>query len=181
LIEAAMVIPVVVLIAMGVTEIGVALRNQVLVSALAREGSNLISRDVSLDQAAAALRTMGTGPIDLDSDTTIIFSVIKRGASEDTANYDTLVLYQRLEFGDGPGRSRLRTRGTGVFGDGPEYEAENSDDDINLQITNAPDGIVTSIGGLVYVTEVITVHNPFTSLSNFGVTLPTELYSIAYF
>jgi hypothetical protein len=181
LIEAGLVIPVVFFIAIGITELGVALRNQVVVSALAREGSNLISRDVSLEQAATVLETMANGPINLDGNTRVIFSVIKRGASEGTTNFDQLVLYQRFEFGDGPGESRLSTRGAGTFGDAPNYEAEDSDNDSDLQVTNAPAGIVTSVGGLVYVTEVITVHTPFTPLTNFGVTGPTELYSIAYF
>jgi hypothetical protein len=181
LIEAALVIPVVFFITIGITELGVALRNQLTVSALAREGSNLISRDVSLAQAATVMRTMASGPIDLDDNTKIVLSVVKRGASENTANYDTLVLYQRFEFGSGSGVSRLRTRGSGSFGTAPEYEAQDSDNDVSLQITNAPSGIVTSIGGLVYVTEVITVHTPFTPIRNFGVSIPTELYSIAYF
>jgi hypothetical protein len=36
-------------------------------------------------------------------------------------------------------------------------------------------------GGLMYVTEVFTQHNLITPLNRFGVTVPNNLYSIAYF
>jgi Flp pilus assembly protein TadG len=181
LIEAAMVIPVVFFITMGVVEIGVALRNQLTVAAFAREGSNLISRDVSLTQASNVLKNMASGPIDLNGNTRVIFSVVRRGAAEGTTNYNKLVVYQRYEFGSGTGKSRLKTKGSGSFNGAPDYEAKNSDTDSNLQLTNAPSGIVTSIGGLVYVTEVISPNNPLTNLLSWGVSIPTELYSIAYF
>lgn len=181
LIEAALVIPFVFFVVMGVTELGIALRQQLAVSALAREGSNLISRDVSLTQASGVLRTMGGNPINLDSNTRVVFSVLRRGAAVGSTNYNQLILYRRHEYGSGPGRSRLTTRGTGSFGGAPDYEAVNSDSNSNLQLTNAPAGLVTSLGGLMYVTEVITVYTRLTPLSSFGVTLPSELYSIAYF
>lgn len=181
LIEAALVIPVVFFITMGVADIGVALRNQLTVAAFAREGSNLVSRDVSFAQAATVLKNMSSGPINLDANTRVTFTVIRRGATEGTANYDKLIVYQRYQFGNGTGKSRLKTKGTGTFNGAPDYEAKNSDTDSNLQITNPPSGIVTSIGGLVYVTEVTTPHSSMTNLLNWGVSIPTELYSIAYF
>jgi hypothetical protein len=181
LLEAAMVLPLLCLIIFGVTEIGVALRDQHTISRLSREGSNLISRDVPLEDAAEALGEMSAGPVDFDVNSKVILSVIKRGGTVGTANYDALVLYQRYEFGTIAASSRLTTRGTGSFGTGPDHVADDSDTDTALQLTNAPDDLVSVIGGLAYVTEIITSHPLFTPLARLGVQVPQQLYSIAYF
>jgi hypothetical protein len=181
LIEGAIVLPMFILIVAGIVEVGVAVRDQQVVARLAREGANLISRDVTLDAAATAIASMSSAPIDFNGGSTLILSVIKRGGAVGTANYDTLVLYQRFEFGNGPGRSRLRTAGNGTFGPAPDYLAQNSDSDTGLQIINAPAGVVTVVGGLIYVAEVVTTHQLITPLSVFGVSVPQELYSVAYF
>jgi hypothetical protein len=181
ILEGAMVLPVLCLVIFGVVELGVALRDQHSISRMAREGSNLISRDVPLEDAAEALTEMSSGPIDFDADSKLIFSVIKRGGTVGTANYDTLVLYQRYEFGSYNASSRMHTRGSGTFDDTPEHIAEDSDTDTDLQLTNSPAGLVGVIGGLTYVTEIITSHPLFTPLVRLGVQVPQELYSIAYF
>jgi hypothetical protein len=181
LIEGAIILPMFILIVAGIVEVGVAVRDQQVVARLAREGSNLISREVTLGATETVMRSMGTAPIDFSRDSKVILSVIRRGGAVGTANYDRLVLYQRLEFGAYGGTSRLRTSGTGSFGPGPEYLALNSDSDTSLQITNPPAGLVTVIGGMAYVCEVITRHPLITPLSAFGVNVPQELYSIAYF
>jgi hypothetical protein len=181
LLEGAMVLPVLCLIVFGVVELGVALRDQHSISRLSREGSNLISRDVPLEDAAEAIGEMSSGPIDFTKDSKLIFSVIKRGGTVGTANYDTLVLYQRYEYGALKASSRLKIKGAGTFGAAPEYVADNSDTDTDLQLTNAPDGLVSVIGGLAYVTEIITSHPLFTPLVRLGVQVPQELYSVAYF
>jgi hypothetical protein len=46
-------------------------------------------------------------------------------------------------------------------------------------VTNAP--ATLALGGLLYVTEIFTRHPLLTPLNNFGVQMPTTLYSIAYF
>jgi hypothetical protein len=181
LIEGAIVLPLFILIASGIVEVGFALRDQQVISRLSREGANLISRDVTLEDAAAAVSGMSTEPLNFDNGTKVILSVLKRGGAIGTANYNTLVLYQRVEYGNHPGHSRLLTRGAGSFGPGPEYIAVNSDSDTSLQVTNAPAGLVTVSGGLIYVSEVLTSYRLQTPVATFGVAVPTELYSIAYF
>lgn len=182
LIEGAMVLPVLILVVMGVVELGAALRDQHTISRLSREGSNLISRDVTLDDAAAVIADMATGPIDFDTNARLILSVVKRGGTVGTTNYNQLVLYQRYEYGAyTAGRSRLRTAGSGSFGPAPDYVAANSDTDSGLRLLNAPSGLVSVVGGVAYVTEIITEHALFTTLSRFGVQVPQALYSVAYF
>jgi Flp pilus assembly protein TadG len=182
LIEFALIMPLVLVVALGVIETGYALLDQHVVTKLSREGSNLISRDTLIDDAANAMRNMNSRPVDFDTRSRFIFSVLKKGASTGTANYDKIVLYQRFEYGALTGvPSGLHTRGTGSFTLGPDYVANNSDTDTNLQIDNLPGSLTMVRGGLMYVTEVYTRHNLITPLDRFGVTLPNTLYSIAYF
>ena len=166
---------------LGVVEFGFALLDQQVVTKLTREGSNLISRDSSLQDATTALRTMATRPVDFSNGSVMIFSVLKRGGTPATANYQKIILYQRTSYGSGSGSSKLLTSGSGSFHGAPDYEAFNSDTDTRLQITNVPANLITVDGGLMYVTEVYTRHTLITPFHQFGVRLPENLYSIAYF
>ena len=56
LVEFAIILPLVLLIVLGVVEVGYALLDQHVVTKLTREGSNLISRDTTLQDAATAMR-----------------------------------------------------------------------------------------------------------------------------
>lgn len=182
LIEFAMVSPIFLLLALGVAELGYAMLDQHIVTKLSREGSNLISRDTSLQDAATAMRSMATRPVDFNStNSRLILSVIKRGGTTGTSNYNKDLLYQRHQIGGLPGASKLMTRGPVSFGSAPDYTAPNSDTNTNLQITNLPPTVSLAPGGMVYVTEVYTKHSSITPLEGFGLALPETLYSIAYF
>ena len=182
MIEFALVLPLALLIVLGVTEVGSALLDEHVVTRLAREGSNLISRDTSLQTAANVMTSMSTRPVNFSSGSKMIFSVIKRGATTGTANYDRLVLYQRAEFGSfsGPAASHIQASG-GSFGGPPDFIAANSDNDPSLRVTGVPANLVTVRGGMVYVTEIFTRRARITPLDRFGVAVPETLYSIAYF
>lgn len=181
LIEFAMVLPLLLVVATGVIEVSFALYDQHVITKLAREGSNLISRDATLQQASVALRTMSVRPVDFTNGTKVIFSVVKRGATVGSANYDRLVLYQRAEFGTMTGTSAIRTQGSGAFGGPPNYEAANSDGNTSLRVTNLPANLAVAPGGMIYVTEIYTRHDLLTPLDRLGVAIPRTLYSIAYF
>ena len=181
IVEFAFLTPLMLVVALGVIEFGYALLDQHVVTKLTREGSNLISRDTTLDDAITAMRSMSTRPVDFSTRSRVIFSVLKKGATTNTANYDKVVLYQRAEYGSLAGTSGLRMAGSGTFGSGPDYVALNSDTNAGLQIANLPSYLNVTRGGLVYVTEIFTTHNLLTPLDGFGVTVPNTLYSIAYF
>jgi hypothetical protein len=149
---------------------------------MTREGSNLISRDASLADAATAMRNISSRPINFtDGSSKIIFSVIKNVATDGAPNYDRAILYQRYVYGSYPGSSALTTAGSGSYGGAPNYTAANSDSDTGLRVTNLPGGMSLSLGGMMYVTEIYTRHTLITPLNRFGVTVPSSLYSIAYF
>jgi len=182
LIEFALILPLALLIVLGVVEVGMMLLDEHVVTRLSREGSNLISRDTPLATAATVMTSMSARPVNFANGSKVIFTVLKKGATAGTANYDKLVMYQRAEFGSfaGPAPSRVQSSG-GAFGGPPDYIAANSDGDAGLQVTGVPANLVTAPGGMVYITEIFTKRPRMTPLANFGVAVPQTLYSIAYF
>jgi hypothetical protein len=181
IIEFAFVMPVICVLALGVTEMGWALLDAHVVTRLAREGSNLTSRDTSLQDAASAMQGMSTRPVNFNAGSKVIFSVIRNVGTIGAANYNRPVLYQRYEYGSFAASSKLTISGSGSFGPAPEYQAINSDSNTGLRVTNLPGTVGTTLGGMVYVTEVYSPHSLITPFNNFGFSLPTSLYSIAYF
>lgn len=182
LVEFAFIVPLLVVLALGVVEVSYALLDQHVVTKLTREGSNLISRDTSLQDAATAMKSMSSRPLDFNNGSRLIFSVLKKGATTGTTNYDKVILYQRYEYGTLAGvKSALTTKGSGAFRGAPEYEAINSDTDASLQLSNLPPNLALVRGGMLYVTEIYTKHPVITPLDRFGIKVPSTLYSVAYF
>jgi hypothetical protein len=181
LVECAIVLPLLLLLTFGVIEVGYLVVDQQVVAKLSREGSNLTSRTTTLEDAVTALEAMSSRPVDFDTRSRVILSVLKRGARVGTANYDKIFLYQRHSFGALAANSKLTTLGVGAFGGAPDYNAINPDDTAALQVTNVPNDLIVPLGGVIYVTEVATTHELLTPLGSFGIALPTTVYSIAYF
>jgi len=181
MVEMAMMLPFMVVLVLGMIELSYALLDHHVVTKISREGANLISRNTSLQDAATVLRQMGTRPVDFTSNSRVIFSVIKRGSTVGSTNYNQDILYQRYEYGSLAATSHLTTAGTGAFGPAPEYQAANSDNDGNLRLTNLPSANMLTTGGMLYVAEIFTRHPLITPFNRFGVNVPSTLYSIAYF
>lgn len=181
LLEFALVLPLALLLVLGVVEVGYALLDQHVVTKLAREGANLISRDSTLQDAATAMRTISSRPVDFNGGSTLIFSVLKRGATTGSANFDRLILYQRYQYGALAATSTVETAGGGSFAGPPNYEAANSDNNTGLQVTNLPSNLVAVRGAMVYIAEIFTSHPLITPFDRLGVQVPSTLYSIAYF
>ena len=181
MVEMAFVLPVVLVVSLGMVEVSYALLHQQVVSRITREGSNLISRDVSLLDASNALKSMSTKPVDFANGSQLVLTVLKKGSTVGTANYDKIVLYQRYSIGTLGAASTLATAGPASFGPAPDFVASNSDTNANLRIVNLPANVDVTRGGLLYVTEVFTQHAALTPLNKFGVTIPATLRSIAFF
>ena len=98
LIEFTLMTPMLLVLAFGVIEFGYVLLDEHVVTKLTREGSNMISRDVPLAQARAALTSMSTRPVDFSSGSKLIFTVIRVGTTGANANQP--IVYQRYEYGD---------------------------------------------------------------------------------
>ena len=181
LLEMAFVLPIIMMVSLGVVEVSYAVLHQHVISRITREGANLISRDVTLLDASNALKSMSTTPVDFTDGSQLILSVLKKGSTVGTANYDQVVLYQRYAIGTLGAASTLQTAGSVTVGPAPDFKVSNSDTDTNLRITTLPATVDISRGGLLFVAEVFTSHAPLTPLDKFGVTIPPTLKSIAYF
>jgi Flp pilus assembly protein TadG len=180
LLEFAMVLPLIMLLVLGVVEASYAILDQHVVTKLTREGSNLISRDTSLTDAVTAMKNMSSRPVNFnDGSSKVIFTVIKKVGTATATNYNQDIVYQRFESGT-LNKSSVLTFSGGSFSGPPNYEAVNSDNDASLRVSNLPANL-TTLGGLLYVTEIYTHHALITPFNNFGVTMPDTLYSIAYF
>jgi hypothetical protein len=180
MIEFAVVLPLLLVVVLGLIETSYALYDQHVVTRLTREGSNLISRDTTLGDAVNVLKNISTRPVNFDSNSRVIFSVLMNVPTTTAANYNRVILYARTSYGAIGGASHLSTSG-GSYGPGPEYTATNPDGDTGLRVTNLPVNVVVPTGGMVYVTEIYSNHQLITPFNRFGVTVPGTLYSIAYF
>jgi hypothetical protein len=180
-VEMAVILPLLVVIVLGVVEVSWALMDQHIITKLTREGANLISRDTSLGDAANALKAMAGRPVNFDTNSRLIFTVIRKGATTGTSNFGMDVMYQRYEYGALAASSALQPKGSPSFGVPPDYTAPNADADTSLQLNGLPAGLSIGTGSMVYVAEVFTKHELITPFDKFGVKVPDILYSIAYF
>jgi Flp pilus assembly protein TadG len=183
IVEFAITLPLMLLVSLGVVETSNALMRQHVVTKMAREGSNMISRETELADAGNALRNMASNPGEFNSKTLVIFSVLMR--SQTGTNNGQIVLYQRYQTGNGSlGGSRLNGS-CGTCTAATDYTAQNPNNTTSLRVTNAPPNIITVPGGLIYVTEVFQTFDTMTPVSgltgNLGIPLPQVLYSVAYF
>ena len=179
LIELALTLPLLLLVAFGIVELSYALLHAHVATSVSREGSNLISRNTTLQDAATAMRQLTARPLNLeDGSARIVFSVIRRNATPGAPNFGRDVLYQRHTYGGLAAESQLQG-GAGAFGPAPDYRAVDPDTDTRLQISNLP--VALPPGGMLYVTEVFTRHDRITPLDRLGIPVPERLYSIAYF
>ena len=110
---------------------------------------------------------MSTAPVNFSNgDSTVIFSVLKKGGATGTTNFGQVVLFQRATVrhasGDEPA-DRCRR----VVRRPARYLAANPDNNAGLQVTNVPDSIINVNGGFLYVTEVFTRHNLLTGIDGF--------------
>lgn len=178
IVEFAICMPLLLLLTLGVVEVSNALLSQHIITKIAREGSNMISREVKLTDAENALRNMSSNPGVFNANNRVIFSVLLR--SQSGSNNGQLVLYQRYTFGNASlGNSKLN--GSGTFNAANDYTASNPNNDAGLRVTNAPAGIATDGGSMIYVTEIYTSYTTMTPVRNIGIPIPQTLYSSAYF
>lgn len=183
LLEFAMILPLVLGLSLGVIEVGYALLDQHVITKLAREGSNLISRNTTMVATGDVMRSMSTRPVNFNAGggSRLILSVIKKGAVG-TANACCDVLYQRYEVGNLAKASLITsTASSGSWQAASDYTAPNADTNTSLRVTGGlPAGLV-SVGSFVYVSEIWTAHPLITPFDRFGIVVPQFLYSIAYF
>lgn len=177
LVEFSLTLPLLLLLALGIIEMSYAIYDQHVVIKMAREGSNLISRNTSLTDAGTAMTSMANAPVDLSSNRSLmIFSVIRKKSTDPTKS----VLYKMRKIGSLTGKtSLLATTGTCTFDPANDYV--NSAGPDACQITSLPSGVVIPNSGQIFMTEVFNNHALITPASNLGIQVPSTLYANAYF
>ena len=179
-VEFAMALPLILLLCLGVMEIGYALYEDHMIVAMAREGSNLISRTSTIQEAETAMLAAVHAPLDFNQNGRLIFSVVKLGTGG--ANLNQAIISQRRVVGSLAGNSVLGSPPAGSYNGAPDYMATNADNDTTIRVSGSlPNGYTLSAGQSVFVTEIYSRHNLLTPAANFGITLPTNLYAAAYF
>lgn len=182
MIEMALIMPLCIILVLGVVEVSYALLDEHIVTKLSREGSNMISREATLLDARVAMVSMSSGSVNFNNgNSRVIFSVIRRGGTVGSANYNLNFLSARHEYGSFAASSILSTSGSASFGGPPDYVATNAENNPSLRLTNLPANLLVVPGGYLYLTEVYTRHPLITPLDRFGITVPPTLRSIAYF
>ena len=79
IVEFALVLPFLVVLVLGIAELGYALLDSHIVTKMTRESSNLISRDASIQDAVTAMTGMSSRPVNFTNGSSkIIFSVVMK-------------------------------------------------------------------------------------------------------
>ena len=174
--EFALTLPILMALVLGVIEFGYALFQIQLVTSVAREGSNLIARQVTINDAEAALQ-MASGLVRFDANSTLIFSVVRLGVGG-THNANVPIIVQRHSIGHFAASSVLGDPPQGAYEGSPDYNALYPEDDESIRVSGLlPNGLTLMPGESVYVTEVFTQR---TSIVPF-LPLPATLRASAYF
>ena len=175
LFEFGVTLPILMALVLGVIEFGYALFQIQLVTSMAREGSNLIARQVTINDAEAALQTM-SGLVRFDANSTLIFSVVRLGVGG--ANNNVPIIVQRHSVGAFAANSVLGDPPQSEYEGSPDYTALDPDNDDSIRVSGTlPNGLTLTPGESVYVTEVFTQR---TSIVPF-MPLPATLRASAYF
>jgi TadE-like protein len=175
LFELGITLPILMALVMGVIQLGYVLFQTLLVSSIAREGSNLVSRQVTISDTEMALQAM-SGIVKFDSNSAVIISVLKLGMSG--TNKDQPIISQRHTLGSFSANSVLGDPPQSSYDIAPDYNALDADNDGSIVVTGAlPNGLTLTAGESVYVTEVFT---RTTSIVPF-MPLPDTLYASAFF
>ena len=175
LFEFGVTLPILMALVLGVIEFGYALFQVQLVTSMAREGSNLIARQVTINDAEAALQTM-SGLVRFDANSTLILSVVRLGVGG--ANNNVPIIVQRHSVGAFAASSVLGDPPQSAYQGSPDYNAYYPDTDDSIRVSGVlPNGFTLTPGESVYVTEVFTQR---TSIVPF-MPLPAMLHASAYF
>jgi TadE-like protein len=180
LMEFAMILPLLLLLVLGVIEVGYALYEAHILAKLAREGSNLISRQTTLQDAQASVVAGASQPVAFGAKGRLIFSVITTGTGG--ANLAKPIISQRLTLGTLSAPSKVGDPPASSYGLAPEYTAVNPDNDTAIRVSGPlPNGLVLNSGQFIYLTEVYHRHDLITPFERFGFALPGNLYASAFF
>jgi len=181
--ELGILLPFLCLLLFGVIEFGWALFQSNVIRGYAREASNLISRNRSLEEAEAAIvaASHAGGPVKIganESDSRMILSVVTLGAGG--ANKNAAIVVQRHSIGNLVASSVLGDQSQDAYGPGPDYDAENPSENPSIRVSGQlPNGYVLTPGQSLFVTEIFTRREAIVDFA--PIVFPETLYASAFF
>ena len=174
--EFGITISLLIVLILGIFQVGYLIYQQYVAINLAREGANLALRETSLDVVEAAIRSARP---DFDADTKLILSVVQLGP-KGGPNAGEPIITQRHAAGTLTGASVLGEPPSSSYGAGPTYTAKDPLGDTSIRArTPLPNSLTILPDQSVYVAEIYLKRRDITPLA--GVQLPNSLYSVAYF
>ena len=173
--EFGITISLLIVLILGIFQVGYLIYQQYVAINLAREGANLALRETSLDVVEAAIRSARP---DFDADTKLILSVVELGPPGGPTAGDPIIT-QRHVAGTLTGASVLGEPPPSSYGAGPTYTAKYLGDNSIRARAPLPNSLTIRQGQSVYVAEIYLKRRDITPLA--GVQLPNSLYSVAYF
>ena len=160
---------------LGIFQVSYLIYQQYVALNLAREGANLILRQSTFDDAAAAMAQ--TDP-QFDANTRLILSVVELGPPGGP-NAAKAIITQRHAWGMPVGASTLGDPPSGSYLDVTKnYVAKDPARDTRIQAT-LRNGLQINTGQLVFVAEIYRKRRDIVPLA--GTQLPDSLYSVTYF
>jgi len=173
--EFGITISLLIVLILGIFQVGYLIYQQYIAINLAREGANLALREKSLDVVESAIRSARP---DFDADTKLILSVVELGPPGGPTAGDPIIT-QRHVAGTLTGASVLGEPPPSSYGAGPTYTAKDLGDNSIRARAPLPNSLTIRQGQSVYVAEIYLKRRDITPLA--GVQLPNSLYSVAYF
>ena len=173
--EFGITISLLIVLILGIFQVGYLIYQQYMAINLAREGANLALRETSLDVVESAIRSARP---DFDADTKLILSVVQLGP-KGGPNAGEPIITQRHAAGTLTGASVLGEPPPSSYGAGPTYTAKDLLDKQIRARTPLPNSLTILPDQSVYVAEIYLKRRDITPLA--GVQLPNSLYSVAYF
>ena len=173
--EFGITISLLIVLILGIFQVGYLIYQQYIAINLAREGANLALREKSLDVVESAIRSARP---DFDADTKLILSVVELGPPGGPTAGDPIIT-QRHAAGTLTGASVLGEPPPSSYGAGPTYTAKDLRDSSIRARAPLPNSLTIRQGQSVYVAEIYLKRRDITPLA--GVQLPNSLYSVAYF
>src|SRR6266478_4599420 len=155
---------------LGIFQVSYLIYQQYVALNLAREGANLILRQSTFDDAAAA---MAQTDLEFDANTRLILSVVELGGPGPMENRP--IITHRHAWGMPTGASVLGDPPSGSYFDGDKnYVAKDPVRDTNIQAT-LRNGLQINPGQLVFVAEIYRKRRDIVPLA--GVEFPDSLYT----
>jgi hypothetical protein len=180
--EMGVILPVLLILMFGMLELGWALFQSNVIRGYVRESSNLISRNVEISEAEAAIISASNsgGPVLIDpasADSRMIISVVTLGAAGGP-NAGVPIILKRHFVGTMAANSVLGNPSQGNYGGANVDYIANNANSTSIRVTGAlPNGYTLPVGQSLYVTEIFTRRG---TIVNLGLA-PQTLYAAAFF